>query len=196
MGADASNLARERDLREKLLRVSDKDFYAYDANGDGRVDPEELRKGLRKAGINLDVGQCEEVIAEADHDGDGCVSFEEYRESLLRLRAREHELDAASRPRPAKAGPKDLALLGRTSATCARKTERVVGASIQLREFNGAISALAAALRMRKGRQEECTSRRNSTLGNIESLQTATNIAMEEWKSAAASWALLPATLA
>ena len=48
----------------------------FDVDGDLRVDPDELQKGLATAGIEVTHDKCLELINAADVDGDGCVSFE------------------------------------------------------------------------------------------------------------------------
>eukprot|EP00771_Trimastix_marina_P000259 gnl/Trimastix_PCT/1270.p1 GENE.gnl/Trimastix_PCT/1270~~gnl/Trimastix_PCT/1270.p1 ORF type:complete len:191 (-),score=61.84 gnl/Trimastix_PCT/1270:97-669(-) len=75
-------------LEEKLLFS----FNIYDFDGDGNIDRDELYRILRSSlfdnHLNLTEEQMMAVVAstfnEADTDGDGLISFEEYKQMVLR----------------------------------------------------------------------------------------------------------------
>ena len=58
----------EEDLREA--------FKMFDKNGDGKIDPKELRHVMTNLGEKLTDEEVDEMIRSADEDGDGKVNYE------------------------------------------------------------------------------------------------------------------------
>ncbi|XP_066328369.1 probable calcium-binding protein CML20 [Miscanthus floridulus] len=57
-------------------------FAEYDENGDGVITAEELRRALRRLGIvgeEMTAERCVEIVAAVDRDGDGVISFDEFK---------------------------------------------------------------------------------------------------------------------
>ncbi len=53
-------------------------FRVFDRNGDGFIEPEELRSAFLNLGERLSDGQLEEMIRAADKDGNGKIDYEEF----------------------------------------------------------------------------------------------------------------------
>ncbi|KAK1660798.1 hypothetical protein QYE76_048957 [Lolium multiflorum] len=68
----------ERDLDAELRDA----FDVYDINGDGRISVAELSKVLGRIGEGCSTDECERMVASVDVDGDGCVSFEEFKKMM------------------------------------------------------------------------------------------------------------------
>jgi calmodulin len=67
----AKNMAESNpveDLREA--------FKIFDKNGDGKIDPKELRHVMTNLGEKLTDDEVDEMIQTADADGDGKVNYE------------------------------------------------------------------------------------------------------------------------
>jgi calmodulin len=58
-------------------------FRLFDKDGDGFITPAELKTVLGRLGENLTDEDVTAMIAEADTDGDGQVSFEEFKKIML-----------------------------------------------------------------------------------------------------------------
>ncbi|PIA47301.1 hypothetical protein AQUCO_01400163v1 [Aquilegia coerulea] len=54
-------------------------FETLDANGDEAVTGEDLYEILKNTGIGLSKEACQDIIASMDEDGDGAVSFEDFK---------------------------------------------------------------------------------------------------------------------
>ncbi|KAF5193080.1 Calmodulin [Thalictrum thalictroides] len=54
-------------------------FETLDANGEEAVTGEELYEILKNTGIGLSKEACQDIIASMDEDGDGAVSFEDFK---------------------------------------------------------------------------------------------------------------------
>lgn len=54
-------------------------FEMYDTNKDGLISEEELYEKLNKLGHNIKRNQMSEIMENHDLDGDGCISFEEFK---------------------------------------------------------------------------------------------------------------------
>ncbi|WVZ73768.1 hypothetical protein U9M48_022044 [Paspalum notatum var. saurae] len=57
-------------------------FAEYDENGDGVITAEELRRALRRLGLcgdEMTAERCVEIVAAVDRDGDGVISFDEFK---------------------------------------------------------------------------------------------------------------------
>ena len=53
-------------------------FDAFDADGDGNIDIEELAKGLLSLGVYMNDGQLRAFCEELDADGDGSITKDEF----------------------------------------------------------------------------------------------------------------------
>lgn len=51
-------------------------FKVFDKDGDGLITSAELRSVMRNLGEELTDEECDELIEEADLDGDGMINFE------------------------------------------------------------------------------------------------------------------------
>lgn len=58
------------------MYLSFKAFYIFDKNGDGKISAEELRNVMLNLGEKLTDEELDEMIREADIDGDGVVNYE------------------------------------------------------------------------------------------------------------------------
>ncbi|MEE6269872.1 MULTISPECIES: EF-hand domain-containing protein [Streptomyces] len=58
-------------------------FARFDADGDGRVTPDEFRHAMAEMGDHLVTGPVAEAVIKAkDTDGDGLMSFDEFWKSV------------------------------------------------------------------------------------------------------------------
>ncbi|KAF8719932.1 hypothetical protein HU200_024698 [Digitaria exilis] len=69
--APADDAAFEEDLRHA--------FMVFDADGNGLITPAELARVLRGIGEAATVAQCRRMIQGVDRNGDGLVSFDEFK---------------------------------------------------------------------------------------------------------------------
>jgi len=53
-------------------------FKAFDLDGNGEIDRNELKKVMEKLGEPLTDKEIDEMIAEADQNGDGLINYEEF----------------------------------------------------------------------------------------------------------------------
>lgn len=67
----APDAAVEEDLRHA--------FRVFDADGNGAISPAELARVLRGLGEAATVAQCRRMIEGVDRNGDGLVSFDEFK---------------------------------------------------------------------------------------------------------------------
>lgn len=68
-----------RYITKYSIEVIQDAFEIYDTNKDGLISEEELHEKLRKLGHNLNRSQIKEIIKNHDVDGDGCISFDEFK---------------------------------------------------------------------------------------------------------------------
>ncbi|VDP68117.1 unnamed protein product [Echinostoma caproni] len=64
-----SQLIKTTDIYQRV-------FAEFDNNGDGYIDPDELKRIMSSMGESLTESDLDEMIKEADQDGDGKVSFQ------------------------------------------------------------------------------------------------------------------------
>eukprot|EP00803_Ostreobium_quekettii_P006964 evm.model.scf_1970.2 EVM.evm.TU.scf_1970.2 scf_1970:22605-24176(-) len=65
----------ENDIDDRLREA----FNVFDKDGNGYLTKEELRDVMRSLGVNLTVKEQEEMIREADQDGDMRLSYSEFK---------------------------------------------------------------------------------------------------------------------
>ena len=58
-------------------------FEFFDKNGDGFIEKSELKKGLKKLNQKIEKTTLKRMIREADVDGDGKISFQEFQRILI-----------------------------------------------------------------------------------------------------------------
>ena len=58
-------------------------FKIFDANDDGLIDASELKQVCMKLGDKMKAADLDEIIQEADRNGDGKLSIEEFSQMLL-----------------------------------------------------------------------------------------------------------------
>jgi len=66
------------DIDQELLEA----FSVFDKDGNGFIDQDELTHVLASLGEELDEEQVKEMMRQADKDGDGLVSFEEFKDIM------------------------------------------------------------------------------------------------------------------
>ena len=62
-------------------------FHRIDKDGSGSLSPDELREVMHELGEDMNEKELEEMIAEADHDGDGEIDYDEFT-GMMRARKR------------------------------------------------------------------------------------------------------------
>ena len=67
-------MTEEQELREA--------FKAFDRDGNGRIDAEELKQAMTILGESVEDDQVRDMIHAADKDGDGEINYEEFVEML------------------------------------------------------------------------------------------------------------------
>ena len=60
------------DVDETIIEA----FYIFDADGSGSISTEEFREVMTSQGAKLSDSECNEIIKEADTDGDGEINLE------------------------------------------------------------------------------------------------------------------------
>merc|ERR1712168_610 len=58
-------------------------FSSFDLNNDGYIDKEELAHAMSHIGFHMEPEEIDEMIRDADKDGDGKISFAEFREKMV-----------------------------------------------------------------------------------------------------------------
>ncbi|TVU45356.1 hypothetical protein EJB05_04856 [Eragrostis curvula] len=71
---------KDPDSEEELREA----FNLFDTDQNGYISAAELRQGMANLGEKLTDKEVEEMIQEADKDGDGLVSYEEFKRMMLR----------------------------------------------------------------------------------------------------------------
>ncbi|XP_075242481.1 neo-calmodulin-like isoform X2 [Convolutriloba macropyga] len=69
-------------FEEELLRIA---FYSFDKNHSQYIEPDDVKGMLLALGERISDSDAEEMIRLADRDGDGRVSFEDYKELIQSL---------------------------------------------------------------------------------------------------------------
>ena len=65
---------RDTDSEEELVEA----FKVFDRDGNGLISPNELQHVMTSLGENVTADEVEEMIKEADLDGDGHINYEEF----------------------------------------------------------------------------------------------------------------------
>ncbi|KAH9279492.1 putative calmodulin-like protein 2 [Echinococcus granulosus] len=60
-------------------------FRVFDKDNDGYITPDELQTVLRQMGLEVSGSDAADILAEADTDGDGRVTFEEFKKMVCEL---------------------------------------------------------------------------------------------------------------
>ncbi|KAL9231598.1 hypothetical protein vseg_006805 [Gypsophila vaccaria] len=68
---------------EEVLQNVKEAFSIYDADGNGKITPEELQKVMKSLGDDFSLGECKKMIRGVDSDGDGTINFEEFRVMMM-----------------------------------------------------------------------------------------------------------------
>ena len=58
-------------------------FQFYDINGTGLITPSNLQYAMGKLGLRMTAEEADEMIREADLDGDGKMNFDEFRKMMV-----------------------------------------------------------------------------------------------------------------
>jgi len=68
--------AREKDVdaEDEMLEA----FKVFDSDGNGMISSEELRQIMHNLGEKLTTEEVDEMVREADIDGDGQINYEEF----------------------------------------------------------------------------------------------------------------------
>ena len=69
-----ANKVKDEDSEEEIRET----FRVFDKDGNGFVSPAELRHVLGNIGEKLTDEEIDEMILEADVDGDGAINYEEF----------------------------------------------------------------------------------------------------------------------
>lgn len=69
-----ANKVKDEDSEEEIRET----FRVFDKDGNGFVSPAELRHVLGNIGEKLSDEEIDEMILEADVDGDGAINYEEF----------------------------------------------------------------------------------------------------------------------
>ena len=67
----------------------------FDADGDGAIDPEELRFGFAKFGERMSDAEVDAIFVQADADGDGGVDYHEFAHVRSVVQSVQREADKA-----------------------------------------------------------------------------------------------------
>lgn len=76
---DLIKLMEEDDGEEEKLKDLRQAFGMYDEDGCGFITPKGLKKMLKKLGESKSIDECKVMIKHFDINGDGVLSFEEFR---------------------------------------------------------------------------------------------------------------------
>jgi len=58
-------------------------FDAFDADGSGAITGEEIKKVCEALGVDASGAEVNELIAQADTDGDGKIQYEEFKSAIM-----------------------------------------------------------------------------------------------------------------
>jgi len=83
-------MAKLGDAMDDLTQLNSKSkeiFDEMDTDKNGSIDPNELKEAMRQAGINLTKKEVQEMITQADADGDDLIDLGEF-QALMRAEVR------------------------------------------------------------------------------------------------------------
>uniref|UniRef100_A0A0D9VAE3 EF-hand domain-containing protein n=1 Tax=Leersia perrieri TaxID=77586 RepID=A0A0D9VAE3_9ORYZ len=72
-------LQLEMEDEEERCRGLMEAFRMYEMKGEGRITPVSLKRMLSKLGSHQEIEECQAMICRFDLDGDGVISFEEFK---------------------------------------------------------------------------------------------------------------------
>lgn len=70
---------RDSDTEEELIEA----FKVFDRDGNGLIGPDELLHVMTSLGETVTIDEVEEMVKEADFDGDGYINYEEFVRMIL-----------------------------------------------------------------------------------------------------------------
>lgn len=70
----------EKEEKRRWLREA---FAMYEMEGSGRITALSLKLVLARLGAHRDIGECQAIICRFDLDGDGVLSFDEFRTMMM-----------------------------------------------------------------------------------------------------------------
>nr|XP_043620906.1 probable calcium-binding protein CML25 [Erigeron canadensis] len=74
-----------RDVDSNALLESLKEaFLVFDVDKNGSITADELKKVLRSLGEQCSIDECRKMIAGVDQDGDGMISFDEFKVMMMK----------------------------------------------------------------------------------------------------------------
>lgn len=88
--ARSTMMAKLGDAMDDLAQLNSKSkeiFNEMDTDKNGSIDPSELKEAMRQAGINLTNKEVQEMVSEADADGDNLIDLGEF-QALMRAEVR------------------------------------------------------------------------------------------------------------
>ncbi|GMI75719.1 calmodulin-like 38 [Hibiscus trionum] len=80
---DIIKLMEEDNGEEEKLRDLREAFEMYDEDGCGFITPKGLKRMLKKLGESKSIDECKLMIKQFDINGDGVLSFEEFRVMMM-----------------------------------------------------------------------------------------------------------------
>jgi len=88
---DGTNLLHREDTEKRFTSTLQSFFNKYDKNGNGVIDPHELRFLLKDVGETMSEEKFNVLLKEIDEDGSGAVSFPEFTVAMKRFMQRKNE---------------------------------------------------------------------------------------------------------
>lgn len=68
---------------DKILEDLKDAFKVFDLDGNGSITAEELQKVMKNLGDECSIAECRKMICGVDSDGDGTISFEEFKVMMM-----------------------------------------------------------------------------------------------------------------
>ncbi|KAJ8563429.1 hypothetical protein K7X08_031881 [Anisodus acutangulus] len=91
---DFSKLMEGEKNKESELRGA---FEMYEMEGSGQITPKSLKRMLSRLGESTSIDNCKAMIQRFDLDGDGVLSFDEFK-IMMNDEIKQQDMDAASEP--------------------------------------------------------------------------------------------------
>ncbi|KAK3165751.1 hypothetical protein QOZ80_1AG0037220 [Eleusine coracana subsp. coracana] len=98
---------KDKDTEEELMEA----FHVFDKDQNGLISAAELRHVMTNLGEKLSDGEVDEMVREADVDGDGHINYEEFVKVMMAKRRKQAKTEekTAARGKKNKAAPSDAA---------------------------------------------------------------------------------------